>query len=114
VIAALCADEPQVMRPALCDDTAVMIEALSHDGGEINVGASGTAMRFLTAYFATREGTTVTLDGVERMHQSPSVPLSMRCANWVPISITWGRKAIPRCKSQEPRYTARTLLWMAV
>ena len=75
VIAALCDGQPQVLHPALCDDTAVMIEALSRDGGEINVGASGTAMRFLTAYFATREGTTVTLDGVERMRQRPIGPL---------------------------------------
>ena len=28
LIAALCGDSPQVLRPALCDDTAVMIEAL--------------------------------------------------------------------------------------
>lgn len=71
LIAALCGDSPQVLRPALCDDTAVMIEALSHSGGHINVGAAGTAMRFLTAYFATREGLTVTLDGVERMRHRP-------------------------------------------
>lgn len=73
VIAALCADEPQVMRPALCDDTAVMIDALGQQGNDltVNVGAAGTAMRFLTAYYATREGMTVTLDGVERMRQRP-------------------------------------------
>ena len=71
LIAALCGGEPQVLRPALCDDTAVMIEALSRHGGEINVGAAGTAMRFLTAYFATRAGATVTLDGVERMRHRP-------------------------------------------
>lgn len=71
LIAALCDDEPQVMRPALCDDTMAMIDALPRDGGHINVGAAGTAMRFLTAYFATRPGITVTLDGVERMRQRP-------------------------------------------
>ena len=72
LIAALCGGEPQVLRPALCDDTEVMIDALSrHEGGNINVGAAGTAMRFLTAYFATRDGVTVTLDGVERMRQRP-------------------------------------------
>ena len=76
LIAALCGGEPQVMRPALCDDTAVMIQALSQrEGGDINVGAAGTAMRFLTAYYATREGVTVTLDGVERMRQRPIAPL---------------------------------------
>ena len=72
LITALCGGEPQVMHPALCDDTEVMIDALSrHGGGDINVGAAGTAMRFLTAYFATRDGVTATLDGVERMHHRP-------------------------------------------
>ena len=76
LIAALCDGGPQVIHPALCDDTAVMVDALSRiDGGEINVGAAGTAMRFLTAYFATREGMSVTLDGVERMRQRPIGPL---------------------------------------
>ena len=76
LIAALCDGAPQVLHPALCDDTAVMIEALSRqEGGTINAGAAGTAMRFLTAYFASREGITVTLDGVERMRQRPIGPL---------------------------------------
>lgn len=71
LIAALCGGDVQVLRPALCDDTAVIIDALARDGGDINVGAAGTAMRFLTAYFATRDGVIVTLDGVERMRQRP-------------------------------------------
>ena len=75
VIAALCDGKPQVRHPALCDDTDVLIEALSRNGGDIHVGAAGTAMRFLTAYFATREGVTVTLDGVERLRQRPMGPL---------------------------------------
>ncbi len=75
MIAALCGGEPQVLHPALCDDTAVMVDALSRQEGDINVGAAGTAMRFLTAYFATREGVTVTLDGVERMRHRPIGPL---------------------------------------
>ena len=75
MIAALCGGEPQVLHPALCDDTAVMVDALARQEGNINVGAAGTSMRFLTAYFATREGVTVTLDGVERMHHRPIGPL---------------------------------------
>lgn len=71
LIAALCDGKPQVLRPAWCDDTAVMVDALSRDGGDINVSAAGTAMRFLTAYFACRPGALVTLDGVERMRQRP-------------------------------------------
>ena len=75
MIAALCGGDPQVLHPALCDDTAVMVNALARQEGDINVGAAGTAMRFLTAYFATREGVTVTLDGVERMRHRPIGPL---------------------------------------
>ena len=76
MISALCGGVPQVLHPALCDDTEVMIDALSQSqGGYINVGAAGTAMRFLTAYYATRDGVTVTLDGTERMRQRPIGPL---------------------------------------
>ena len=75
MISALCDVEPHVDCPALCDDTAVMINALQSDGGYVNVGAAGTAMRFLTAYFATRVGMSVTLDGVQRMRQRPIGPL---------------------------------------
>ena len=71
VIAALCDGDPQVMQPACCDDTSALVDALSRGSGDINVGAAGTAMRFLTAYFATRPGVTVTLDGNERMRQRP-------------------------------------------
>ena len=73
LIAALCGGEPQVLHPSLCDDTAVMMDALSRQGSDlsINVGAAGTAMRFLTAYYATRDGMTVMLDGVERMRRCP-------------------------------------------
>lgn len=54
-----------------CDDIDVMRAALASTSSDINVGAAGTAMRFLTAYFATRAGRTVTLDGSERMRQRP-------------------------------------------
>ena len=73
LIQALCGDDwPQVFHPALCHDTAVMVKALAHNtNAPINIEGSGTAMRFLTAYFATRQGLTVTLDGNQRMRQRP-------------------------------------------
>ena len=37
----------------------------------IDIGNCGTAARFLTAFLAQREGKTVTLRGVERMHHRP-------------------------------------------
>ncbi|MDD6778940.1 MAG: 3-phosphoshikimate 1-carboxyvinyltransferase [Bacteroidales bacterium] len=60
---------------AECDDTSAMRSALGTclDSGPvtINIGAAGTAMRFLTAFFASREGCEVTLDGSERMRHRP-------------------------------------------
>ncbi len=56
---------------ARCDDTDVMVRALSSSDDEINIGAAGTAMRFLTAYYASLPGRTVTIDGSERMRHRP-------------------------------------------
>lgn len=61
---------------AVCDDTDVMRDALASPyEGNINIGAAGTAMRFLTAYYAATEGADVTIDGIERMRHRPISPL---------------------------------------
>ena len=65
-----------------CDDTAVLLRALaSLEGREarseelvIDIGAAGTAMRFLTAFLAVNEGEFV-LTGSERMKRRPIGPL---------------------------------------
>lgn len=54
-----------------CDDTRVLNEALQNNPEVIDVGAAGTAMRFLTAYYAAREGETHILTGTKRMKQRP-------------------------------------------
>lgn len=55
-----------------CDDMEVMLKALQKPKAKkVNIGAAGTAMRFLTAYFAVQEGRKVTIDGTERMRQRP-------------------------------------------
>jgi 3-phosphoshikimate 1-carboxyvinyltransferase len=48
-----------------------MQKALNTDNELIDIHHSGTAMRFLTAYFACRVGKTVILTGSERMRQRP-------------------------------------------
>lgn len=53
------------------DDCIVMQEALHTKSNIINIHHAGTAMRFLTAYFALQEGRTVLLTGSERMKQRP-------------------------------------------
>lgn len=71
IINALTADTKPIAKVAHCDDTDVMVEALSSQSSDVNIGAAGTAMRFLTAYFSVQEGRAVTLDGSERMRQRP-------------------------------------------
>ena len=69
---ALCATPGRLSNLAQCDDTDAVLTALAQpDASEVNIGAAGTAMRFLTAYFATREGREVVIDGTERMRQRP-------------------------------------------
>ncbi|MBP5497879.1 MAG: 3-phosphoshikimate 1-carboxyvinyltransferase [Muribaculaceae bacterium] len=72
LIAALC-DSTAIDGVAQCDDTDAMLAALSQvNEGVVDVGAAGTAMRFLTAYFAVKNpGKTVILRGSERMHSRP-------------------------------------------
>lgn len=71
MINALTGNAGIIGEVAKCDDTDAMRRALDSDSAEINIGAAGTAMRFLTAYFAMQEGRTVTVDGTERMRQRP-------------------------------------------
>lgn len=60
--------EPQNLSD--CDDTRVMIAALRDMPEVIDIGAAGTAMRFLTAYLCVTPGTH-TITGTERMRHRP-------------------------------------------
>ncbi len=53
------------------DDTHHLQEALSSSSNAADIGHAGTAMRFLTAFFATQEGVIKVLQGSERMHNRP-------------------------------------------
>lgn len=53
-----------------CDDTRVMIKALTGNDEIIDIMAAGTAMRFLTAYLSVTPGTRI-ITGTERMRQRP-------------------------------------------
>lgn len=53
------------------DDSIVMSEALTTTSNMIDIHHAGTAMRFLTAYFATQNGREVVLTGSERMKERP-------------------------------------------
>lgn len=53
------------------DDSIHLQHALSSKDVLIDIGHAGTAMRFLTSYFSTKEGREVVLTGSERMQNRP-------------------------------------------
>ena len=53
------------------DDTKVLLEGLKTTNGTVDVHHAGTAMRFLTAYFAAKEDTEIILTGSQRMQERP-------------------------------------------
>ena len=53
------------------DDSEVMNDALTNITNTVDVHHAGTAMRFLTAYFASKENSNVILTGSSRMKERP-------------------------------------------
>ena len=53
------------------DDTQCLIQGLKSNNGTVDIHHAGTAMRFLTAYFASKENTDITLTGSNRMQERP-------------------------------------------
>lgn len=53
------------------DDSEVMLKALKGNDEIVDIHHAGTAMRFLTAYFAVNEGREVVLTGSQRMTERP-------------------------------------------
>lgn len=54
-----------------CDDVAVMLNGIKGETCQLDIMASGTAMRFLTAYWSIQPNSTHILTGTERMKQRP-------------------------------------------
>lgn len=70
ILSALCGSDQAPDNLSDSDDTHVLLSALRSDLSHVDIGAAGTAMRFLTAYLATRPGAHV-LTGSERMKKRP-------------------------------------------
>ena len=76
IINALSCRPARIEGIAHCDDTIAITDALKQcDCARIDIGAAGTAMRFLTAYFAAMPGVSLTLTGTQRMLCRPIKPL---------------------------------------
>lgn len=61
----------EILNLSNSDDTRLLQSALNSRQPVIDIEHAGTAMRFLTAYFATQEGREVTLTGSKRMQERP-------------------------------------------
>lgn len=70
ILNALSGGKQAVGNLADCDDTNVLVKALSSENKHIDIGAAGTSMRFLTAYLCLKEGLWE-LTGSERMKNRP-------------------------------------------
>lgn len=80
IMRGLCQSFCEISHISDCDDTRVMLAAHSTDESTYNyegdyriidIGAAGTSMRFLTAFFASKDGAKVIMTGSERMRQRP-------------------------------------------
>lgn len=59
-----------VENPSDCDDTRALVRGLATTGGTVDVGAAGTAMRFLTVWLCTQPGEYL-ITGSRRMLERP-------------------------------------------
>ncbi|MDR1698204.1 MAG: 3-phosphoshikimate 1-carboxyvinyltransferase [Prevotellaceae bacterium] len=70
ILNALAYSNREIKNLSDCDDTRVMVKALDSDKAVFDIGAAGTAMRFLTA-FLSKIGGEWTITGSERMKNRP-------------------------------------------
>lgn len=70
------------------DDSQLMQKALKTDASVVDIHHAGTAMRFLTAYYATRLGKTTKLTGSSRMQERP-IKILVDALNALGASISY-------------------------
>ncbi|HRZ96275.1 MAG TPA: 3-phosphoshikimate 1-carboxyvinyltransferase [Paludibacter sp.] len=70
ILDALSYSSYEIENLAECDDTRVMVETMDSNETFFDIGAAGTAMRFLTAFLSKTVGEWV-ITGSERMKQRP-------------------------------------------
>jgi len=70
------------------DDSQLMQKALKSNSSVVDIHHAGTAMRFLTAYYATRLGKTTTLTGSSRMQERP-IKILVDALNTLGASISY-------------------------
>lgn len=71
ILQSLFKDEISIEHLSIAEDTQILHEALQNKSTTLQVGAAGTAMRFLTARACVGHGEVFEIYGTERMHQRP-------------------------------------------
>lgn len=82
------------------DDSEVMKKALQSvvKSGAINVHHAGTAMRFLTSFYAIQDGMEVVISGSDRMHERP-IKILVDALNQLGSNISYvGEEGLPPLK----------------
>ena len=91
-----------------CDDTFVMIRALTQMPETIDIMAAGTAMRFLTAYLSISSGTHL-ITGTQRMQQRP-IQILVNALRELGANIEYaGQEGYPPLRIQGTKLTGNTL-----
>ncbi len=73
------------------DDTVAMEKALLSNATVRDIHHAGTAMRFLTAFFASNEGSQITLTGSHRMQERP-IALLVEALKTLGAIISYAKK----------------------
>lgn len=73
------------------DDTQVLEKALGQSTGTINIHHAGTAMRFLTAYYALTPNKDVVLTGSQRMQERP-ISILVDALRSLGATISYGKE----------------------
>ena len=80
------------------DDSNVMQKALNSDKSIIDIGHAGTAMRFLTSFYAISDGREIVLTGSDRMKERP-IRILVDALNELGANIKYtGNKGYPPLK----------------
>lgn len=109
VINALAAAPCRLDNLSDCDDTQAVRRAFASTAETIDIGAAGTAMRFLTAYYATREGETHVMTGTPRMQQRP-IGILVDALRQLGADIAYiGREGYPPLRIQGRRLQGGTV-----
>ena len=95
IIQKLSGGKIELSNISQCDDTFVMENALEKPSDVTDIKAAGTAMRFLTAYFANSPIETI-MTGTERM-KDPPTDILVKARHHLGADIAYIDTAGPRC-----------------